>query len=175
MPGQGNVCSAGWRLASRRSSRSARCPGRGAAQHAGVSPPGEAEHQGRQHMQWKKLLAAVGVATASLAVAPAAGASPADLQSIDFNIVAKHSGKCLDVAGAGSADATPVQQWVCLGPSQTNQQWNVKDLGNGYHQIVNLRSGKCLDVDAFKTTDGAKVQQWTCNGLDNQRWTFIST
>ncbi|WFB05764.1 RICIN domain-containing protein [Streptomyces sp. LX-29] len=40
-----------------------------------------------------------------------------------YNIVAAHSGKCLDVAGAGTANGTNVFQWDCLGLNQLNQRW----------------------------------------------------
>ncbi len=42
-----------------------------------------------------------------------------------YQIVAVHSGKCLDVAGGVGAidNGTRVQQWTCLGNHQTNQRW----------------------------------------------------
>ena len=32
-----------------------------------------------------------------------------------YNIVAVHSGKCVDVDNAGTADGTPIQQYTCNG------------------------------------------------------------
>ena len=42
------------------------------------------------------------------------------------NLVAVHSGKCLDVVGGPTATGNdvPIQQWDCLGSTQTNQIWN---------------------------------------------------
>ena len=36
-------------------------------------------------------------------------------------LVAKHSGKCLDAAASSTADAANVQQWSCHGGN--NQRW----------------------------------------------------
>ncbi|MER7764699.1 RICIN domain-containing protein [Streptomyces sp. NPDC097619] len=40
-----------------------------------------------------------------------------------YNIIAQHSGKCLDVAGASTANGANVFQWKCLGAGALNQQW----------------------------------------------------
>jgi hypothetical protein len=39
-----------------------------------------------------------------------------------FQLVARHSGKCLDVVGAGTADGVDITQYTC--GSGTNQQWS---------------------------------------------------
>ena len=39
----------------------------------------------------------------------------------DFKIVAKHSGKCLDLSGGNSSNGTNIQQWNC---SSTNANQN---------------------------------------------------
>ncbi|MER7729128.1 lectin [Streptomyces sp. NPDC096323] len=73
------------------------------------------------------------------------------------------NGKCLDVAGANSADGTGIQLWGCHGG--TNQQWTLAHDGT-------IRSlGKCLDVDGDGTADGTKIHLWTCHGGTNQQWT----
>ena len=71
-------------------------------------------------------------------------------------------GKCVDVAGANSANGTPVQLWDCNGTAA--QQWTVQSDGS-------IRAlGKCLDVPSGSTADGAKLQLWDCNGSGAQRW-----
>ncbi|MFG3015716.1 lectin [Streptomyces cinerochromogenes] len=76
------------------------------------------------------------------------------------------AGKCLDVAGADSADGTPVQLYDCNGTDA--QQWTVGSDGT-------IRAlGKCLDVTGNSTADGAKAQLWTCTGGANQRWTVTA-
>ncbi|MEV4116246.1 RICIN domain-containing protein [Nonomuraea sp. NPDC049695] len=38
-----------------------------------------------------------------------------------YRTTARHSGKCLDVSGASTADGADIQQYAC--GSGTNQQW----------------------------------------------------
>ena len=85
-----------------------------------------------------------------------------------YEIVAKHSGKCLDVEGARPDNGTNVQQWACGGGP--NQRWRLVDKGGGYYEIVAVHSGKCLDVARGSLDDGANVIQWQCHGGDNQLW-----
>jgi beta-glucanase (GH16 family) len=71
-------------------------------------------------------------------------------------------GKCVDVAGANTANGTPVQLWDCNGTGA--QQWTVGSDGT-------IRAlGKCMDVTAGSTADGAQVQLFDCNGTGAQRW-----
>jgi hypothetical protein len=83
-------------------------------------------------------------------------------------LAARHSGKCLDVNSASTADGAVVQQWSCNGG--TNQQWQLQDVGGGYFQVIARHSGKCLDVVSASTADGAAVKQYACNGGTNQQW-----
>ncbi|GAA2891120.1 lectin [Streptomyces mexicanus] len=72
------------------------------------------------------------------------------------------AGKCVDVAGASSANGTPVQLYDCNGTAA--QQWTVGSDGT-------LRAlGKCLDVTDNGTADGSTVQLWDCTGGPNQKW-----
>lgn len=75
-------------------------------------------------------------------------------------------GKCLDIAGASSANGTAVQLYDCNGTAA--QQWTVGSDGT-------IRAlGKCLDVTGNSTADGAKLQLWDCAGGANQKWTVSS-
>jgi beta-glucanase (GH16 family) len=75
-------------------------------------------------------------------------------------------GKCVDVAGAGTANGTAVQLWDCNGTGA--QQWTVGSDGT-------IRAlGKCLDVTSGGTADGTLVQLWDCNGTGAQRWTVTA-
>jgi len=76
------------------------------------------------------------------------------------------AGKCVDVAGANSADGTPVQLYTCNGTAA--QQWTRGSDGT-------IRAlGKCLDVSGGSTANGAKVQLYTCNGSGAQQWSYTS-
>jgi hypothetical protein len=72
------------------------------------------------------------------------------------------AGKCVDVAGASSANATAVQLFTCNGTGA--QSWT--HTGNTFQAL-----GKCLDVAAASTANGAKVQIYDCNGTNAQNWT----
>ncbi|XXY51646.1 RICIN domain-containing protein [Sorangium sp. So ce269] len=85
-----------------------------------------------------------------------------------YTLGARHSGKCLDVNGASSADGAAVQQWSCNGGS--NQQWQLQSAGSGYYRVVARHSGKCLGVVSSSTADGAVVKQYACSSGSNQQW-----
>ncbi|MER7174902.1 RICIN domain-containing protein [Streptomyces mesophilus] len=71
---------------------------------------------------------------------------------------------CLDVSGAGTADATSIQLWDCNG--SLGQTWKATPEGT----LVNPHSGKCLDVAGAGTANGTKVQLYSCNGTGAQQW-----
>ena len=98
------------------------------------------------------------------------GNMPAPVSGRTVHIVSKNSGKCLDVAGAGTHDGANVQQYDCH--SGANQLWTLTDKGNGYYLITAKNSGKCLDVAGVATHNGANVQQYDCHSGPNQLWTL---
>src|SRR5689334_877776 len=51
-----------------------------------------------------------------------------------YELVAMHSGKCLDVYGASTDDAARVIQWPCHGGE--NQHWRVAPTGDGYFNLI---------------------------------------
>ncbi|MFI5608525.1 ricin-type beta-trefoil lectin domain protein [Amycolatopsis sp. NPDC051903] len=105
----------------------------------------------------RRILAAIG----GLLAASAVTLIPASAQAATGQITGI-GGKCVDVAGASSANGTAVQLYGCNGT--TAQQWNVGSDGT-------IRAlGKCLDVTAASTADGAKVQLYDCNGTAAQQW-----
>jgi chitosanase len=74
-------------------------------------------------------------------------------------------GKCVDVAGAATANGTAIQLYDCNGTAA--QQWS---LSGG--ALVSAASGKCLDVTSASTANGAKIQLYDCNSTAAQKWTF---
>jgi glucose/arabinose dehydrogenase/PKD repeat protein len=76
------------------------------------------------------------------------------------------AGKCLDVAGATTADGTKIQLYTCNGSNA--QKWTVTP--NGTVKAL----GKCLDVAGGDTANGTKVQLYTCNGTAAQNWSAQS-
>ncbi|ANP50891.1 hypothetical protein J2Z21_005187 [Streptomyces griseochromogenes] len=102
-------------------------------------------------------LAALSLATGLIVASPAQAATGA---------ITGLAGKCLDIAGANSADGTAVQLYDCNGTAA--QQWTVG--GDGTVRAL----GKCLDVTGNATADGAKAQLWSCTGGANQKWTVTA-
>ncbi|SDW99750.1 Ricin-type beta-trefoil lectin domain-containing protein [Amycolatopsis xylanica] len=72
------------------------------------------------------------------------------------------AGKCVDVAGANSANGTAIQLYDCNGTGA--QTWTTN--ADGSVQAL----GKCLDVTAASTADGAQIQLYDCNGTGAQKW-----
>jgi hypothetical protein len=89
-----------------------------------------------------------------------------------YEIVARQSGKCIDVAAKSGQDGGKVLQWGCHGGA--NQQWRIEAAGDGYSRLIAQHSGKCLDVDGWSVADGVQLQQWACHGGENQQWALES-
>jgi beta-glucanase (GH16 family) len=77
-----------------------------------------------------------------------------------------YGGKCVDVAGANTANGTRVQLYDCNGTAA--QRWTMGTDGT-------VRAlGKCLDVSGGGTANGTRVQLWDCNGTGAQRWQYTA-
>lgn len=85
-----------------------------------------------------------------------------------YVIIAKHSGKCLDVRGISTDKGANIIQYDYWGGD--NQKWKLEPVGDGYYRIIAKHSGKCLDVGGISTDNGAKIIQWDYRGGDNQKW-----
>jgi uncharacterized protein (DUF1800 family) len=106
------------------------------------------------------------------AAAESRAANESALQQGVWELVARHSGKCLDVSGASVEDSAPVIQWTCHGGA--NQQWIVESVGDGYYRLVARQSGKALDVSAASQDDSAALIQYTPHDGANQQWAVES-
>jgi len=78
-------------------------------------------------------------------------------------IISSVGGRCLDVAGANSANGTPVQVVACNGNAA--QDWTIN-----YNDQTIRALGKCLEVAGSSTANSANVQIYDCNGSAGQRW-----
>ncbi len=85
-----------------------------------------------------------------------------------FKMLARHSGKALDVYQKSVANGGNIVQWTYNGGN--NQKWVVSSVGGGYYKIINLNSGLALDVAAGSLADGGNVIQYAYNGGTNQQW-----
>jgi endoglucanase len=101
------------------------------------------------------------------------GASPGIIANGTYRVIARHSGKALDVNAHGTADGSNVIQWAYGGGN--NQRWTFTHLGNNVYQIVGVESGKALEVASTSTANGTNVDIRTYTGATNQRWTISAT
>jgi len=86
-------------------------------------------------------------------------------------LVARHSGKCLDVVTA--ANRALLVQNSCTGVS--SQRFSFAPTDGGFYRVVAANSGRCLDVYGQSIALKAVIQQWDCwNGL-NQQFRFEPT
>ena len=85
-----------------------------------------------------------------------------------YELIARHSGKCLDVYAASVDDGATIIQYACHGGP--NQRWRLERTGDGYVRLIATHSGKALDVDGASTDNGAFLIQWPSHGGTNQQW-----
>jgi len=103
------------------------------------------------------------VATAILGLA-AAVTGIVDAQAATAGTVTGLGGKCVDVAGASTANGAAVQLFDCNGSGA--QIWTVGNTDNSIQAL-----GKCMDVTAASIANGAQIQLFDCNGTNAQKWT----
>ncbi|MFI5733541.1 RICIN domain-containing protein [Kribbella sp. NPDC051587] len=101
-----------------------------------------------------------------------------DIDNRAYELVARHSSKCLDVPGASQTDAAPIHQYECN--SNIQQRFRLVEIagtdqfevhtvhGNG---VGNDGKPRCFDVDDMRQDDGAALLQWPCSGTSNQQMT----
>ncbi len=87
-----------------------------------------------------------------------------------YEIVSRHSEKCLDVYGASTEDGAAVIQSSCS--RGANQQWRLEPVANSAFRLVARHSGKVLDVSGAVIDDLAPVIQFPWHGGENQLWTL---
>ncbi|MEU0372368.1 ricin-type beta-trefoil lectin domain protein [Streptomyces sp. NPDC006283] len=76
-------------------------------------------------------------------------------------------GSCLDVAGGGKTNGTPVQIYTCNGGAA--QQWTLEGSEDDLH-LRNVGSQKCLDVAGNASANGTKIQISDCYESKGQSW-----
>ncbi|MFE9098041.1 RICIN domain-containing protein [Streptomyces sp. NPDC007264] len=92
-----------------------------------------------------------------------------------YTLRAKHSGKCLEVAGGSTADSAQVYQMTCATDNlRTYQQWKLVQRSDGFFGLVARHSGKCLTVPGGNLNDGVGVIQETCDDdKPYQEWKLL--
>jgi hypothetical protein len=91
-----------------------------------------------------------------------------------YIMVARHSNKVMEVAGASTNNGANIQQNTYNGG--THQQWDINPLPStlggdySYFSIRPAHSGKSTDINNFSLDDGGNVMQWENTGAANQQW-----
>ena len=113
---------------------------------------------------------------------PAVGASTGprfDIEHRGYELVARHSNKCLEVWNASQVDADPIHQYDCNGG--IHQRFRLSQIagteqfeahtvhGNG---AKNDGKPRCVDVDDNLVGDDVPLLQWPCVGTGNQQMTI---
>ena len=80
----------------------------------------------------------------------------------------KHSGKCVDIPGGGSANGLQLQQYDCNNSGA--QKWQKIINADGTYTFKNPQSNKCFDLNGGSATAGNKIHLWDCNGGGAQKW-----
>lgn len=83
-----------------------------------------------------------------------------------------NSGQVIDVMGQSKTEGTRVDQYPAN--SQTNQQWQLTNLGNNYVELIGVGSGLALEVYGQSTANGAEIDQWPYHSGTNQIWQVVS-
>lgn len=112
-------------------------------------------------------ITAAGLITWSSGTTPVVAQAPVDTDRV-YEIVARHSGKCLDVAGASQDDVAALVQWSCNGAD--NQRWRLQPGPDGHYFLIATHSGKAIDVARASLDDVAEVIQYALHGGENQQW-----
>lgn len=86
-----------------------------------------------------------------------------------YKIINRHSGLCLDVAGANKASGTNVQQ--CRANGNVAQEWEIDfNKDDSTYILKSALTGKALDMDDWSQNNGGNAIIWDNNKTNNQRW-----
>ena len=132
----------------------------------------------RRHVVFTGLtltLAAAMAVHVSVQVSARSLAAPAMPAAIDtsvagglYSVIARHSGKCLDVRRSSLDNAAAIVQQACDG--RTSQQWRIEPTGVGTYTVIAVHSNKSLDVMGASLDDGAPIIQYALHGGENQQF-----
>ncbi|WP_433294978.1 RICIN domain-containing protein [Actinoplanes sp. CA-030573] len=102
-----------------------------------------------------------------------------DVGSGYYEIWNEQTKKCLNVAGASTAQNAAIIQYPCN--RDANAEWKTifyvraeDDAGivRDWYQLKNRNSGRCLTVKGASTANGTPLIQYDCNASANSKWTW---
>lgn len=90
------------------------------------------------------------------------------LSTDTYKIIAKHSNKALTVDTA----SRNVYQATYTGLE--NQQWQIREAGEGYYYLIAKANGLALDIAGGSTSNGQNVWTYTLNNTNAQKFRFVT-
>ena len=87
-----------------------------------------------------------------------------------YQIIAKHSQKCVTVANGNKENGANIEQNENSGLD--SQKWILVDAGNGFYFIYDSNSGRCIDLQNADATDGNNIRIYDSNQSPAQMWKF---
>ncbi|MDJ1137505.1 RICIN domain-containing protein [Streptomyces iconiensis] len=135
-----------------------------ASRHASLDAPGDASEDASSRDKLTSRAAGAGAGTGTGTTAGSVKANPVRY------VINRHSGKCLTVRGASTANTAIVNQYRCVGAK--NQQWRLEPGGGTSPTVTgtvlrNVHSGKCLTAHRG-VRKGAVLTQYECVAGANQ-------
>jgi pectate lyase len=112
----------------------------------------------------------VALIAATMMPAPAAAAPVAGGVYV---LASGSSGKCIQIAGASTANGGLFVQVAC-DTANAGQRFTAVAQGGAFG-FTNAASGKCLDVPNSTTASGTQLWQWTCGASANQTWSLTAS
>jgi hypothetical protein len=89
-------------------------------------------------------------------------------ETTNYRLIARHSGKVLDVFNASNDDNAVIQQYSLHGAP--NQTWRLEPIGDGFYRIVSQQSHKVITVAPSPMSIPRPIVQYQWKGGDNQQW-----
>jgi hypothetical protein len=83
-------------------------------------------------------------------------------------LVARHSGKLVEIADGSEGPADRAQQWERR--DADNQRFMLEAVEDGYYRLTARHSGKVLEVTDASSGNGAAVRQGEWTGATHQQW-----
>jgi hypothetical protein len=94
-------------------------------------------------------------------------------ETATYQLVARHSNKCLTVPGGGNANGTQLTQQTCSGRGMLNQQFRVVHNGAAQYLLQPAQViGKCVDILGPNSNIGTAIHQWNCYSGVSQIWSL---
>ncbi len=92
---------------------------------------------------------------------------PAAQDYVEYQLVSRRSGKCLDVSDHGVDNGVRLQQWACT--NEPHQRFRLVPFGGGSYSLVGAQSGRTVTVRDWANWNGAEIIQWDDQWGANQR------